>query len=213
MTSGSLVSTSNVCSWPTDLAGSPSWTGSASTPARPVDERRAVLAEPPHDEVRRQRRQVADRPHAVVGERDRGLLADAPQPRDRQRREERRLLAERHDDQPVGLAQVRRDLGHELRRRDADRGGQPDLRPDVGLDPPGDRRAVAEQRRRPGDVEERLVDRDRLDQRREAPEDRHHVAAGGLVAAAVDRQEDRVRAAPVRLAQRHRRVDAEARAS
>ena len=31
----------------------------------------------------------------------------------------------------------------------------------------------------------------------------------GLVAAAVDRQEDPVRAAPVRLAQRHRRVDAE----
>ena len=32
MTSGSLVSTSNVCSCPTDFAGSPSWTGSASTP-------------------------------------------------------------------------------------------------------------------------------------------------------------------------------------
>ena len=45
---------------------------------------------------------------------------DAPQPRDRQRREERRLLARLHDDQTVGLAQVRRDLRNELGRRDAD---------------------------------------------------------------------------------------------
>ncbi len=77
------------------------------------------------------------------------------------------------------------------------------------LDPPGDRRAVAEQGGRPGDVEERLVDRDRLDQRRVAPEDRHDVSAGDLVATTVDRQEHGVRAAAVRLAQRHRRVDPE----
>jgi hypothetical protein len=46
--------------------------------------------------------------------------------------------------------------------------GQPDLRPCLVLDPPRDRRTVAEQRRRPGHVEERLVDRDRLDERRVA---------------------------------------------
>ena len=95
--------------------------------ARPLDERRAVLAEPAHDDVRRQRREVADRPDAELGEGGAGLLADAPQPSDRQRREEGRLLAGRHDDQPVGLAQVRGDLGHELGRRDPDRGGQADL--------------------------------------------------------------------------------------
>ena len=210
MTSGSLVSTSNVCSWPTDLAGSPSWTGSGSTPASAIDERRAVLAEPAHDEVGRERREVADRPHRVVAQRHRGLVPDTPQPPDRERGEEGRLLAQRHDDQPVGLLQVRRDLGDELGAGDPDRGGQPDLGPDVVLDPAGDGRAVAEQDRGPGHVEERLVDRDRLDQRRVAPEDGHDVAAGGLVATAIDRQEDGVRTAPVRLAQRHRGVDAEA---
>ena len=62
---------------------------------------------------------------------------------------------------------------------------------------------------RAGHIEERLVDRDRLDLRRVAAEDRHHVTAGRLVTPAVDRQEHRVRTAPVRLAQRHRRVDPE----
>ena len=69
--------------------------------------------------------------------------------------------------------------------------------------------AVAEQWPRPGDVEERLVDRDRLDLRREPAKDGHDVARRLLVAPAVDRQEHAVRAAPDRLAQRHRRVDAE----
>ena len=41
----------------------------------------------------------------------------------------------------------------------------------------GDRLAVAEQRPRAGHVEERLVDRDRLDERREPPQDRHDLAA------------------------------------
>ena len=65
----------------------------------------------------------------------------------------------------------------------------------------GDGRAVAEQRLRPRDVEERLVDRDRLDLRREPAQDRHHVARRLLVAPAVDRQEDAIGTASQRLAQ------------
>ena len=130
MTSGSLVSTSNVCSWPTDFAGSPSWTGSASIP------RARSTSDAPCLPKRRTSRSGGSAARSPIvrtlysAQRDRRLLADAPQPPDRQRREERRLVAGRHDDQPVGLAQVRRDLGHELGRRHPDRGGQPDLGPD-----------------------------------------------------------------------------------
>ena len=192
MTSRSLVSTSNVCSCPTDFAGSPSWTGSASMPARAIDERRAVLAEPADQQVRRQRREVADRPDAVLAQGDRRLLADAPQPTDRRaapgrpprrraaRRPGRRACAGRTRSWPRASCVAT-----------PTEAVSPTSAADLVLDPARDRRAVAEQRRRPGDVEERLVDRDRLDQRREPPQDRHHVAAGRLVAPAVDRQEDR----------------------
>ena len=62
-----------------------------------------------------------------------------------ERRQERRLVAGRDDDQPVGLAQVRGDLRDELGGRDADRRGQPDVGADLVLDPARDRRAVPEQ--------------------------------------------------------------------
>ena len=210
MTSGSLVSTSNVCSCPTDFAGSPSWTGSASIPrARDTSDAPCF----PKRRTRRSGGSAARSPIVLTpysARADRGLLPDAPQPPDRERREERLLLARRHDDQPVRLPQVRRDLGHQLRPGHADRRGQADLVADLVLDPAGDRRPVAEQRRRARHVQERLVDRDRLDQRRVAPQDRHDIAAGDLVAPPVDRQEHRVRTPAVGLAQRHRRVDAEA---
>ena len=77
------------------------------------------------------------------------------------------------------------------------------------LDPAGDRRAVPEQGARRRDVEERLVDRDRLHERREPPEDRHHLAADALVRAAVHRHEDAVRAEPPRRPDGHRGVDPE----
>ena len=108
-------------------------------PARPLAEDRAHLAEPAHEEVVGQRRQVADRPDAVLLQRRRPIRADAPQPRDRERREERRLGARRDDDQAVGLAEVAGDLGDQLRRRDPDRDRQPDLAADRVLDLPADR--------------------------------------------------------------------------
>ena len=146
ITSASAVSTSKVCSWLTDFAATSARDRRRVDPQGPLVQRGAVRAQPPHEHVDRQRRQVADRAHAVVGQGRPRLLADAPQAGDRQRREERRLLAGRDDDQPVGLAQVRGDLGDELRRRDPDAGGQPDLVADGRLDPPGDRLRRAEQR-------------------------------------------------------------------
>ena len=66
-------------------------------------------------------RQVADRADPLLGEDHAGLLADTPQAPDREWREERGLVARRHDDEPVGLAQVRGDLGHQLGGGDARR--------------------------------------------------------------------------------------------
>ena len=103
--SRSVVSTSNVCSWPTDFAGSPSWTGSASMPARPLDERRAVLAEAPHDDVRRRAppgrrssgRRTRRAPRAVARRRPTGARSAAargtPPPRPAARRRARRACA------------------------------------------------------------------------------------------------------------------------
>ena len=101
-------------------------------PARPFRERRAVLPEPALHHVPGQGRQVADRADPVVGQDDRGLLADPPEPSDRQGREEGRLLTGRHDDEAVRLPQVRGDLRDELVGRHPDRGRQPD----VGAAPP-----------------------------------------------------------------------------
>ncbi len=126
MTSRSVVSTSNVCSWPIDFAGSPVATGSGSIPrARSTSDAPCLPKRRSSDPAAAPRGRRSSARRSRAGRRR--LLADAPQPRDRQRREERRLLARRHDDQAVGLAQVRGDLGDELRRRHADRHGQPDL--------------------------------------------------------------------------------------
>ena len=71
----------------------------------------------------------------------------------------------------VRLGQVGGDLGDQLDARDAGRRGQPDLVGDARAQPPGDLGGRAEQLPRRGHVQERLVERQRLDQRR-------HRAAG-----------------------------------
>ena len=76
-----------------------------------------------------------------------------------------------------------------------------------------DRLAVAEQPPRAGHVEERLVDRDRLDERREPPQDRHDLAArrAGTCAPSTGTKMPCGQSRAGRP-QRHRRVDAERRA-
>ena len=95
-----------------------------------------------------------------------GDRPDAPQPLDRQRVEEVELAVGRHDEQPVGLGDAARDLGEELRAGDADgdRAGRPARstsrrnRAAISTGVPGHAAQAA-------DVEERLVDRDPLDER------------------------------------------------
>ena len=72
----------------------------------------------------------------------------------------------RHDQQAVGLRDAARDLREELRPRDADRDRQPDLLEHAAPQPRGDLRGRARDPLHPAHVEERLVDREPLDQRR-----------------------------------------------
>ena len=60
-----------------------------------------------------------------------GDRADAPEPLHLERVEERELPVRRHDEEPVGLRHAARDLGEELRPRDADRDRQAHLLADV----------------------------------------------------------------------------------
>ena len=111
----------------------------------------------------------------------------------------------------VGLGEIAGELGEQLRGRDADRRREPGL----GAHAPPDRRPRT---RRPApwmrddaaDVEERLVGRDRLDERRERTEDRHHLAALLAVAVEARREEHAVGTRAPRPRHRHRRVHAEA---
>ena len=85
------------------------------------------------------------------------------------------------DDQPVGLGDLRRDLGQVLGAGHADRDRQAELARDPPAQQGGDRRRRAEEVGRAGHVEERLVDRDALHRRRDVPEDVHDLVGEALV--------------------------------
>ena len=132
------------------------------------------LAEQPHQLVvgdrRPGRRTVRDAdPAQPLG----GGRPDAGDRRDRQRVRGSSPPCRRDDDQPVGLVQVAGDLGHQLRGADAHRPGEPAgepraiRTPEVARRP---RRSVAARcvgQVAGGEVDERLVQRQRLDQRGE----------------------------------------------
>jgi hypothetical protein len=68
---------------------------------------------------------------------------------------------------------------------------------------------VAEKLLRARQIEERLVDRERLDERREVPKDGHDLFADGAVLGTVDGHEDALRAERACRAQRHGGVHTE----
>ena len=112
-------------------------------------------------------------------------------------------------DEPVGLAQVGGHLGDELGRRHPDARREADLAAHRLADLPGDRLRGTEEGLAAGHVEERLVDRDLLEQRREPPEDLHDAPALAAVLRAVDGEEGAARAERGRRPERHRGMDAE----
>ena len=175
------MSTSNVCSWLTDFAGiAGRRPASGSMPARPI-------AQAPRRACRTAVR--AHRPAAPRGRRScarRSSRSDVRRPLARRPTAARSAAAPGTPPPSPGGTTTRPSGLRRSRRRSWRRASSSPTPTDAVspsssriavLDQPRDRLAVAEQLPRAGDVEERLVDRDRLDERREPPEDRHDLAA------------------------------------
>ena len=113
---------------------------------------------------------------------------------DRQRLEERLDAVGGDHEHPVRLAVVGRELRHELRRSDADGARHADLALDVGPDLRGDLGRGPEQHRGARDVQERLVERDRLHERGVGAQDLAEPVGVGAVRLEIGREEDDVRA-------------------
>jgi hypothetical protein len=151
---------------------------------------------------------LLDRAQSGVVEPLGGGRADSPQPLDGQRVQELELLIRGHDQQAVRLAHGARHLCEELRAGHPDRDRQAHLL----ADPPA--QARRDLLRRAGevlhaaDVEEGLVDGERLDRRRGVLEDPEHRLArlGIRLEAAGD--DGRVRAQEASAPRAHAAVDA-----
>jgi hypothetical protein len=177
--------------------------------ARQPRELGAPAAEDGLQALLRHRRQGADRLHAERGEpcaRDR---ADAEDASDRKRCEECRDLVGGDGQQAVGFGEVAGDLRDHLHRRDPDRDREPGLATDLGAQTGRHRDRITEEAGASGHVEERLVERQRLDRGREAGEDREDSAALATVFPHVAGNEDGVRAETACLEGGHRGMDAE----
>ena len=134
---------------------------------------------------------------------------DAPHQADRQVVQKRQLGRRVDDHEPVGLCDLRGDLGQMLGARHADRDRQAEF---VAHPPPDRSRDLfrrAEQMRAAGDVGKGLVDRNALDQRREIAEHANRGVAEPLVLLEMPADEDQLRAEFPGAPPRHAAVHAE----
>jgi len=138
-----------------------------------------------------------------------GHRADAPERVDRELLKKRLDAIGTDDGEPVGLLPAGRDLGEELVGGDPGRRGQSDVRADPLLESPCDRRRERLTPRVLGHVEVRLVERQRLDERRHLAENREHRIGRRLVAGEVGTDDEEGGAEAHGAGHRHRRVDAE----
>ena len=118
-------------------------------------------------------------------------------------------LVVRDDEQAVRLAVRGGELGDELRRGDADRAGDLLFGAHALADELGDLLRRAEAATRSGDVEEGLVDTERLDERSDVIEDAHDLTADRGVLAVARWDVDGVRGEFACAGDRHGRVDTE----
>ena len=95
--------------------------------------------------------------------------------------------------QPVGLGHAARDLRQELGAGDADGDRQADPIAHLGPQPAGDVDRLAGDPPQAADVEERLVDREPLDDRRRVVEHLEHRLAGLRVGVEAGWHDDQVR--------------------
>ena len=165
-------------------------------------------AEEVHEHGLVERRDLADRPQAAIVQLRRRDASDAPEPLDRQRVEERELRAGLDAQEPLRLRDRARHLREELRARDADGDREPDLVEHAPLQPRGDLGRRACEPLEPAHVQERLVDREPLDERRRVLEDLEHRLARLRVRRHSGRNDDRMRAESPRLALAHRGLHA-----
>ena len=122
--------------------------------------------------------------------------------------EELELAVGRDDEQAVRLRDAARDLREELRARDADGDRQPDLLEDGAAEPERDLARSPRDPLEPADVEERLVDRDALDDGRDVVEHAEDGLARVDVGAEAGLDDDRLRAQAPRPRLAHRGADA-----
>ena len=135
--------------------------------------------------------------------------ANAPEPFDGERVEERQFAVRRDDEQPVGLCHAARHLGEKLRARDTDRDRKSDAGKDVAPQPHGDLDGRAGDPLHPTHVEKRFVDRDPLDERRRVVKHLEHRLARFAVRGHPRRNDDDSRAQPTSLPAAHRGTDPE----
>ena len=137
-------------------------------------------------------REVADSRDAPAVQASCSRRPDAPDALDRQRVQERELALGRHDEEPVRFRDSARDLGQELRPRDADGDGDADLLAHAPAEPHGDLARRAREALHAAHVEERLVDRDSLDERGRVLEDREERLARSRVLRHARRHDERL---------------------
>ncbi len=178
-------------------------------PPRALPEHPAPLPEAGEQSVEGQGAQLGDGRDAELGEGPLRRRTDAVQPAHRQRCEEGLDLVRPDHRQAVGLAVVGGDLGHQLVGGDADRDRQPPLFAHPTADVLGDRGCAREGPQVLAEVEEGLVERERLDERGVGAVDGEDRPRLLPVAVEVGLQEHRLRAAAAGKGRRHRRVDAE----
>jgi hypothetical protein len=139
----------------------------------------------------------------------RGDRADPPEPFDGKGMEEAELVVDRHHEQAVRFGDAARDLRQELRARHADRDRDADALAHLGAEPHRDLGRRSGDALEPADVEERLVDREALDQWRRVAEHVEHRVAGFAVRLHPWTDHDRLWAHPACLCLAHRGVHAE----
>jgi hypothetical protein len=137
-----------------------------------------------------------------------GDRPDAPQPLDRERVEECQLAVRRHDEQAVRLGDGARHLGEVLGPGHPHGDGQADPLANLTPQPGRDLGRRAREPPHPAHVEERLVDREALDERRGLVEQLEHRLARVGVGRHAGLDHDRARAEPAGLGAAHRRADA-----
>ena len=185
------------------------WTRRESSPARQFRQAHPEPAVAARQLAPVERAQLPDPQDAVGGEPALHRTADPPQPADRLVGEKAGRLGPADHRETARLVEIGGELGKKLVVAEADRDRYPERR----LDPPGERgeglrRRYAMHRGRSAQVEKRLIDRERFDERGQAAHLGPHGPADFAIFRHVRADHDRIGAGSERLEHRHRRAHA-----